>query len=199
MGATASLTGTTEEETQVINDIRSVLETIAKNDAQSVDNSCVGFGTNDKDLIDLLCSRTKLQLEALDKEYRKEHEGKKLEDVIDSETSGDYRKFLKMMIQPRGLFLCQQLKKAMDGMGTDENRMNEIFCVISTEDMKAMKDTYEGLTGNRLLDTIRSELGGEHKELIAHLLMEGRDHSTVINQELAKEQAQVLIDIIKDG
>lgn len=44
---------------------------------------------------------------------------------------------------PPDEYLCQQLNKAMDGAGTDENTLIEIICSKTNNEIKSLVETYE--------------------------------------------------------
>lgn len=91
---------------------------VLKRDASLVYKAGKGMGTHDSLLIRVLASRTKKQLETIDRHYRELPENssrRSLQEFIKSECSGDYQQFLRYMVKPRPKFLADQLSKAMDG------------------------------------------------------------------------------------
>ena len=146
-----------------------------------------------------MCARTKKQLHETDVAYRRlKNNGKGLQEAITSECGGHHGKFLKTVCQPRGEYLNYMMHKACDGLGCNKELVNKIFCFASTEDINSLKACYEAQTDKQLSDLLRKELGGEHKEVIMHLLLNGRDFSSSVNEDRAAEQANRLVAILKD-
>ena len=61
----------------------------------------------------------------------------------------------------------------MDGLGCNTELVNEIFCTLNNEEIKAMRETYQNKYDSSLGDRLRSELSGEHERLILKLLLAG--------------------------
>ena len=58
-----------------------------------------GFGTADKTLIRVIVTRTEIDMQYIKAEYHKKYH-KSLNDVVHSETSGDYQSFLLSLLGP---------------------------------------------------------------------------------------------------
>lgn len=174
---------------------------IAARDATLVFAATDGVGTNDELLTNILCNRTKDQINAIDEQYRnlsKNRRHQSLRDCIKSETSGNYGDFLQFLTQSRGQFLAEQLHVAMDGIGCNKSLVNEIFCTATTADIRSMRATFESAGDNNLADRLRSELGGEHEKLILFLLQNGRPDAPAHEGE-ADGQAEEIHQKIKKG
>lgn len=185
----------------LLHEYHAIMKYITSRDATLVYTAAEGFGTDDEMMINVLCNRTKPQIELIDKEYRqlaKNTKHKSLTDCVVSETSGNYGHFMKYLTQSRGVFLATQLKNAMDGIGCDKVVVNEIFCTSNSADIAELRKVFEQMTDSNLGDRLRSELGGEHEKLIIHLLQNGRPESPV-DEALAEEQAKTLQQMIKSG
>ena len=149
-------------------------------------------------LISILCSRTKQQLGRANASFRALYGDRTLSEMVDSECSGDYRKFLLYVCDQRGVYLSKRLCEAMDGLGCNCSLVNEIFCLSSTEELFAMKAVYEKKFDAKLVDRLRSELSGQHEVLILHLLLNGRDAAPA-DAAAAAQAAQRIHQYIVDG
>lgn len=77
-----------------------LLQFIAARDAELVSLACDGMGTDDDLLIEVLCHRTREQLQLADECFRKTSKGNKtIRERIKSETSGNYGQFLAAIVQ----------------------------------------------------------------------------------------------------
>jgi annexin A7/11 len=118
-----------------------------------------GLGTDDKALIEAICSRNKAQLRAVDLVYAEKH-GKRLRDVIQSECNGDYKNFLVACVTPVAWNKVHQLKKAMDGAGTDTKQVINVLTSASAAEMVELKKIWDGKEKKPLLDALKSEFSG---------------------------------------
>jgi annexin A7/11 len=69
-----------------------------------------------------------------------------LQDLIEdlkSELGGHFEDVIVALVIPPVDYLCKQLHKAMEGMGTDEHTLIEILCSKSNKEVKEIVDAYE--------------------------------------------------------
>lgn len=90
------------------------------------------------------------------------------------------------------------LRKAMDGIGCNEELVNEIMCLASNAELRELKASFEGRSDKSLVDRLRSELKGNHETLILRLLTKGRGEGPA-DEAKARGQATELTNVIKSG
>jgi hypothetical protein len=170
-----------------------LLDYIAYRDAKQVQKACKGMGTNDTLLIQILCSRTKEQIRALDLKYREFDgvQGSSLAMLIKSECGGDYGDFLKYLTQSKAEYMYSRLCSAIGGFTTNESLLAEIFCLNSHEELLAMKDLYESRRDCDLGDKLRDILSGHFEDVIMFLLLDGKNLDEA-DQESAEHCAKEL-------
>lgn len=101
-----------------------------------------GFGTDEQTIIDILTSRSNNQRQEIAKYFT----NSLLRDVIDdlkSELGGKFEDVIVALMMLPEQYLCKQLNKAMDGMGTDESTLVEILCTKSNEEVQRLVAVYE--------------------------------------------------------
>lgn len=77
-----------------------LLDFIASRDALLVPLACDGIGTDDAFLVQVLCNRTRSQLQAADVHFRKSSQGNiTMKERVRSETSGNYGAFMTSILQ----------------------------------------------------------------------------------------------------
>ncbi|KAG5179156.1 hypothetical protein JKP88DRAFT_280489 [Tribonema minus] len=162
-------------------------------DAQFIRRACKGFGTDDNALVMAVCSRTKEHLVRVDRAYHRLF-NKSLAQEIKSETSGHYQDLLMAIVLPYDEFDAAIIKKACDGLGTNEQVLIECLAPRSNGRIRALKAKYDAKHNTPLIDRLNSELSGNFKKIIIALLMADRDENAPPNAELAGRQAQMLHD-----
>jgi len=75
---------------------------------------------------------------------------------------------------------CKALRKAMKGMGTDEDTIIKILCSRSFQQREILKGHFKQMFGKDLVANIKSELSGNLEDLIVGLL-------TPLDEFLAQE------------
>lgn len=114
----------------------------AMSDANLLRKAMKGFGTDDKGLINVICYRTNEQRQKIAQEF-KTCFGKDLIQDVKSETSGNFEKVLVALLTPITEYYITQLRSAMNGLGTDEDVLIEIFCTLSNSEIQTIKRAYE--------------------------------------------------------
>ncbi|XP_050729632.1 annexin B9-like isoform X3 [Eriocheir sinensis] len=141
--------------------------------AHEVHNAIQGIGTNERTLVEVLCTRDNASLMAIKNAYF-HHYRKKLEDDLRGDTSGDFRRLLiSMCACSRDETSCdpalanglaQQLYKAGVGkVGTDEGEFNRILSCYSYPLLRIVFEEYKKIKGKSFGDALNSELSGDLK------------------------------------
>ena len=77
-----------------------LLNFVAARDAECVALACDGIGTDDDFLVQIVCNRTRSQLQLADTYFRKTSSGNKtMRDRVHGESSGNYGKFMCALLQ----------------------------------------------------------------------------------------------------
>ena len=146
-------------------------------DAYCLNSAIKGAGTKEGVLSEIIGSRTPQELAAIKQVYAANY-GDVLDNVVASETSGEYQKLLLNLLQ------CQRsqglqpdtagcmndaaaLYQAGEGKwGTDEATFNRVFATRSPADLALINQYYKQHSGKGLLGAIDSEFSGDTKELL---------------------------------
>jgi hypothetical protein len=183
-------------------ELKKVLDYIATRDAVMIYKACNHVvGRDDDLLIEILCHRTKRQLEACDAIYRnipQNNRKRSLPSKVGREIGGNYGNFMEYLTHNRGKFNASQLLLAMDGIGCTTDLVNEMFCTLNNREIEEMKLAYEKKTDKSLGDRLRSELSGEHQTLILKLLLGGRSEGAADDNK-ARMQADSLYNLTLNG
>jgi annexin A7/11 len=101
-----------------------------------------GLGTDEETIITILTSRTNKQRQDISNAFTAEYE-RALVDDLKSELGGKFEDVIVALMMPPDQYLCKQLRKAMDGIGTEEEALIEILCPMSFEQVQALIPCYE--------------------------------------------------------
>lgn len=101
-----------------------------------------GFGTDEQTIIDILTSRSNSQRQEIAK-YFTNSLGRDIIDDLKSELGGKFEDVIVGLMMEPDQYLCKQLNKAMEGMGTNESTLVEILCTKSNEEVKKLVSVYE--------------------------------------------------------
>lgn len=154
--------------------------TLRQMDAWFLYKAMKGAGTNEKALIDILCTKTNAQMKEI-KEAYKDMYGKELEKAVKGDVSGDFQNMLVSLItaerddggvdEDKAKKDAKDLKEAgVDAWGTDESAFNLVFCQRSYAQLRAVAKAYKKQVGEELAKSVKKEFSGDvEKGLLAIL------------------------------
>ncbi|KAJ1143092.1 hypothetical protein NDU88_009403 [Pleurodeles waltl] len=140
-------------------------------DAWSLHNAMKGAGTQERVLIEILCTRTNSEIKNIVQCYKTDF-GRDIEKDIRSDTSGHFERLLVSMCQGNrdenqtvNYQMAQQdaqrLYQAGEGkLGTDESSFNLVLASRSFPHLKAVVEAYFKIANRDLLSTIGREFSG---------------------------------------
>ncbi|CAI9719457.1 annexin A6-like isoform X1 [Octopus vulgaris] len=143
-------------------------------DATNLNKAMKGLGTNEKTLIEIICTRTNQQLKEIKEVYKTMFKNS-LEDDIAGDTSGHFRNLLISLVQGnrdekksfdrnKAKQDAEELYKAGEKKwGTDESCFNAILCSRSYSQLRAIFQEYILLSQKDIEDVIKSEMSGDLK------------------------------------
>jgi hypothetical protein len=168
-----------------------LLDFVALTDALTIQRACVGEGTRDKPLIEVLCARSKVHLKRVDAYYQKLF-GKSLVDQIHEETDGYYRQLMEYALLPSVEVDAMVTKQACDALGVDDLLLTEVLAALSNKRLHALKAKYIEKYGVDLMEFLSKEMKGTLLELNTALLHSARDETKAVDEKLAVSQAMRL-------
>ncbi|XP_076400846.1 annexin A7 isoform X4 [Peromyscus maniculatus bairdii] len=140
-------------------------------DAWSLRKAMQGAGTQERVLIEILCTRTNQEIRDIVRCYQSEF-GRDLEKDIKSDTSGHFERLLVSMCQGNrdenqsvnhqmAQEDAQRLYQAGEGkLGTDESCFNMILATRSFPQLKATMEAYSRMANRDLLSSVSREFSG---------------------------------------
>uniref|UniRef100_A0AAV2L670 Annexin n=1 Tax=Knipowitschia caucasica TaxID=637954 RepID=A0AAV2L670_KNICA len=142
-------------------------------DASEIRGSMKGLGTDEETLIELLCSRSKAELEEIKTAYQELFK-KKLEDDVKGDVSGDFRKLLLALVQtnrdePSSIVdyekIDQDARKLYESgvkiKGTDVPTWISVMTERSVPHLRKVFDRYKSYSPYDMQESVRKEVKGD--------------------------------------
>ncbi|XP_044882608.1 annexin A6 isoform X2 [Mauremys mutica] len=167
----------------------------ADGDAKVLRKAMKGLGTDEGAIIDVVTHRSNAQRQEILKTY-KSHFGRDLMADLKSELSGSLAKLILGLMMTPAQFDAKQLKKAMEGAGTDENILIEILATRNNREIQAINEAYRAAYHKSLEDALSSDTSGHFKRILVSLALGNRDKG---GEDLAQahEDAKVVAESLK--
>ncbi|XP_030962259.1 annexin-like protein RJ4 [Quercus lobata] len=166
-------------------------------DAEKLQKACKGWGTDEKAIINILGHRNAIQR----KQIRQAYEELYQEDLIkrlESELSGDFEKAVyRWILDPvdRDAVLANvAIKKAE----TEFPVIIELSCIYSPEELLAVRRAYQSRYKRSLEEDVAAHTTGDLRKFFVGLVTTYRYDGPEINETLAKSEADILHEAIKD-
>ncbi|XP_031625216.1 annexin B10 [Contarinia nasturtii] len=162
-------------------------------DGDALRDAMKGFGTNEEVIIEILTARSNAQRQDIIQYFLSEF-GRDLIQDLKSELGGKFEDLIVALMFPNVSYLCKELKRAMNGIGTKESVLIEILCSKTNDEIKEIVTTYEDMYERPLVEHVCSETSGHFGRLLTLILIGARDESGNVDSALAKEQAAKLYE-----
>lgn len=165
-------------------------------DCENIRDAFRGVGTDEDALITIICNRSAEQRVELLTKYKTLF-GKDLMDDIKSETSMNFKNVLLALMQSTPNFLARTCKKAIKGAGTSEGALINILVGATSEELRAIKESYKKITKNDLEKDVEGDTSGTLQRVLISLLQCNRDTGVGSDEQIAGD-AQELFKAGKD-
>ena len=162
-------------------------------DAEVLRKAMKGWGTDEGPIIEITANRSNADRQAIIKEYKTAFGRDALED-LDDELGGDLGKTIQAMYKTPVDYDCSELKKAMKGLGTDEDTLIEIIGSRTNSQLKAIIARYKELYKEDLEAQVKSETSGDLQNLLISLLQCNRNETKHIDELALDKEVQALYD-----
>lgn len=159
--------------------------------AKKLYNSMKDLGTDENEIIDVLCHLSNNERQDLKKLYMTMY-GKDLEKQLKSELSGHFEDGVIGLLMDQNEFEARMLRKAMKGAGTNEDLLIEILCPKEGYEVQEISSAYKRLFNRELLNDISEEQGGYFGRVLMSLSSGGRPTTEEPDLELAEIEAEEL-------
>ncbi|KAG8200804.1 hypothetical protein JTE90_006385 [Oedothorax gibbosus] len=157
--------------------------------AQCLHEAMKGLGTDEKCIIEILCTQPNREIEEI-KAFYKQKYNQDLEEALCEESSGYFRRLL------RALLVCSEedeggqvdleraerdAQRLFDGgvgrLGTDEEQFTRVLCGGNGPQIRATVSAYERVAGHSLASAVRAEFSGDARDALLAIVHCTRDRS----------------------
>ncbi|KAL5010563.1 hypothetical protein ScPMuIL_012868 [Solemya velum] len=165
----------------------------AEQDAEVLKKAMKGFGTNEDDIINVLAYRSNPQRVEIRDTYKTMF-GKDLIEHLKSELSGGFLETAKCLCMSPPEFDAYNLRKAIKGLGTDDDCLIEILCTRSNTQLTEIKRVYKEKFNKDLEKDVIGDTSGHFKRLLVGLIQANRSDSKEVDRSKAKQDAKSLFE-----
>ena len=153
-----------------------------------------GKNKDDNALIKLVISKTNKERLQMKDEYNSTQNSDIIED-LKSAYSGHFKDVLVGLFYSPLDYDCYQIRKAVKGLGTDEEALIEILTTRTSEKIEQMKLRYKEIfPGRDMVEDIKSDTSGSFWTVLKALLENKRNSTTNPDLEDCQNCAQKLYD-----
>ena len=153
-----------------------------------------GKNKDDNALIKLVISKTNKERLQMKDEYNSTQNSDLIED-LKSAYSGHFKDVLVGLFYSPLDYDCYQIRKAVKGLGTDEEALIEILTTRTSEKIEHMKLRYKEIfPGRDMVEDIKSDTSGSFWTVLKALLENKRNSTTNPDLEDCQNCAQKLYD-----
>ncbi|CAG7836045.1 unnamed protein product [Allacma fusca] len=148
--------------------------------ASELNNAMAGIGTNEDVLTEILTTHNNDDLKRIAETYQQRY-GKSLEETIESEVSGDYKRLLTLLLtnvrDERGVYpdkakeMADRLYAAGEAkLGTDEETFVVLLTHASFAQIRLVFDEYRKISGKTLEEAVKKEFSGDLQAAIMAII-----------------------------
>ncbi|KAB0399179.1 hypothetical protein E2I00_000495 [Balaenoptera physalus] len=164
-------------------------------DAKALRKAMKGLGTDEGTITDIITHRSNAQRQQIRQTF-KSHFGRDLMADLKSELSGDLARLILGLMMPPAHYDAKQLKKAMEGAGTDEKALIEILATRTNAEIRAINEAYKEDYHKSLEDALSSDTSGHFRRILISLATGNREEGGE-DRDRAREDAQVAAEILE--
>ena len=147
-------------------------------DADTIRTAMKGFGCNEKPIIDICVHRTNAQRLEIAKAYKSAY-GRDLIADLKSELHGKLEDGMVALFTDPIEYDADELRKAMKGLGTNEDTLIEIIASRPPEILRQIKEKFNQKYNRDLEADVKSETSGTLRKLLIALLQCNRSTNTM--------------------
>ncbi|XP_039630089.1 annexin A6 isoform X2 [Polypterus senegalus] len=175
--------------------IRPAADFNPQKDAEALRKAMKGFGTDEDTIINIITQRSNAQRQEILQAFKSTF-GRNLMADFKSEISGEFCKLVLGLMMTPAQFDAKQMKKAMEGAGTNEKALIEILATRNNQEILAMNEAYKEAYHKSLEDAITSDTSGHFCRVLVSLVQGNREEGQA-DLERAEEDAKTVAEALE--
>ena len=161
-------------------------------DCEMLHYAMKGLGTDERTIINIICSRTAIQRAEIRRRYVALY-GKDLLKKLKDELSGNFEDCCVGLFMTPPEYDAHCLYKAMKGVGTNEGVLIEILGTRNNQEIQMIKAEFLKNYGKPLEKWITSETSGHLRKLLVSILQCNRSMNPVPDPMMCQNDAQAVL------
>jgi len=162
-------------------------------DALALREAIEGGGTDEETIINLTASRNNFDRCEIRKAYKAAF-GRDLIDDLKDDIGGNFGNVVCSMYLSPVEYDVQELRKAVEGAGTEEGIISEIIGSRSNYRLKEILGLYKIKFDEEFEDRVKGEVSGDYERLLVALLQCSRDDSNEVDEDAVQEDVNALYE-----
>jgi len=163
----------------------------AEEDAKSLRKAMKGFGTDEDNIIKIVSSRSTEQLKEIADKFTVCF-GRDLIKDLKSELGGKLEQVVVGRFHSLSEIHALYLRKAMKGIGTNEDIIIDILCTKTNAEITELKEAYQTMFERDLEEDVKNEISGDLEKILFSVLQGQRD--VKLDMDLAETEANELYE-----
>ena len=164
-----------------------------KDDIEALKKAMAGYGTDEDTLIKIIANRTTSDRLKIKEEWKKIN-GTDLIEELKKELHGKMEEAMTALFTDPIDYDCDSLRKAMSGLGTNEDTLIEIISSRSNDTLKKIIERYQQKFNRNLEEDIKKETHGTLQNVLISLLQCNRSTNQSPNSSQIEKIAQEIYD-----
>ncbi len=164
-----------------------------KDDIEALKKAMAGYGTDEDTLIKIIANRTTSDRLKIKEEWKKINGTDLIED-LKKELHGKMEEAMTALFTDPIDYDCDSLRKAMSGLGTNEDTLIEIISSRSNDTLKKIIERYQQKFNRNLEEDIKKETHGTLQNVLISLLQCNRSTNQSPNSSQIEKIAQEIYD-----
>ena len=165
-------------------------------DAQILNDALVKNKDKEK-IIQIVTHRSNEQRQLIFQAYNTQYQ-QNIFDVFRTNLSGNFKDAVMALFYTPVDYDCYQIHKAVEGFGTNEDTLIEVIATKSNESLIALRQRFQQLFNQDLIQVIKSETSGHLQKILISLLQADRSINKIPNEQECIESAKRLFDSQKE-
>lgn len=163
----------------------------AQQDAEALRKALKGWTTDHSAVINIVCARSDHQRQEIVRSYKQSF-GRDLVGDMKSTLRTNFEDVIVGLLYPLHEYLARELRKAVAGLGTDEDCLIEILCTHSNEDIRMIKDQYHRIFKKDLEKDVIGDTSGDFRRLLVSMCNAQREENIPLDHARARNDASEL-------